>query len=83
MYGGMTTENAVQGIARDVMKIGVQNAENAGYMFVLPVHDEGIFRQRIGEGSYHELERLMCRLPWWIGDCPITAEGKECVRYNK
>ena len=83
VYGGLICQNAVQGIARDIMKVGVQNAENEGYMFVLPVHDEGIFRRKIGQGSYQELERLMCKLPWWIGDCPVTAEGKECVRYSK
>lgn len=82
-YGGKLTENAVQAFARDVMKVGVQNAENAGYEFILPVHDEGIFERKIGEGSYQELEQLMCKLPWWIGDCPITAEGKEQVRYSK
>lgn len=82
-YGGKLVENFVQGTARDIMKVGVLNAENAGYKFILPVHDEGVFLRKNGEGSYMELEQLMCKLPWWVGDCPITAEGKECERYSK
>jgi DNA polymerase len=82
-YGGKLVENIVQGTARDVMKIGVHNAEQAGYEFIMPVHDEGIFLRDEGEGSHHELEQLMCQLPEWITDCPITAEGFECVRYTK
>ena len=82
-YGGKLVENIVQGTARDVMMCGIQKGEANGYECVLTVHDENVTLRKIGEGSYHELERLMCDLPEWVTDCPITAEGGEMVRYGK
>jgi DNA polymerase len=82
-YGGKLVENIVQGIARDIMMCGIQNGERNGYECVLTVHDENVTLRDIGQGSSHELERLMCDLPAWVGDCPITAEGGEMVRYGK
>lgn len=80
-YGGKITENAVQGTARDIMKLGVLNAEDAGYAFRLPIHDAGLFTMPFGKGSYQELEGLLCQQDPWVTDCPIVAEGKECIRY--
>lgn len=82
-YGGKLVENIVQGVARDVMMCGIHNGEQFGYECVLTVHDENVTLRRDGEGSYKELERLMCDLPRWVGDCPITAEGGEMIRYGK
>lgn len=80
-YGGKLVENIVQGTARDIMKRGVLNAESAGYAFRLPIHDAGLFTMPFGTGSYQELEQLLCQQDAWITDCPVVAEGKECIRY--
>lgn len=82
-YGGKLVENIVQGIARDIMMCGIHKGEANGYECVLTVHDENVTLRRNGEGSYKELEQLMCDLPAWVTDCPITAEGGEMVRYGK
>lgn len=82
-YGGKLVENIVQGTARDVMMVGIQNAEKNGYECVLTVHDENVTLRDIGHGSSRELESLMCDLPAWIGSCPIIAEGSELERYGK
>lgn len=82
-YGGKLVENIVQGVARDIMMCGMLNAEKNGYECVLTVHDENVTLCANGKGSSHELERLMCDLPAWVGDCPVTAEGGEMVRYGK
>lgn len=82
-YGGKLVENIVQGTARDVMMVGIQNAEKNGYECVLTVHDENVTLCDIGHGSSRELESLMCELPAWIGSCPIVAEGGETERYGK
>jgi DNA polymerase len=82
-YGGKLVENIVQGTARDIMKVGVANAEKHGYCFRMPVHDEGIFTRKIGEGSYKELEDLMCDLGPEYEGLPVKAEGKECINYSK
>lgn len=82
-YGGKLVENIVQGTARDIMMCGIQNGEANGYECVLTVHDENVTLRPNGQGSAAELERLMCDLPAWVTDCPITAEGGEMVRYGK
>jgi DNA polymerase len=97
-YGGSLVENIVQGIARDVMVIGVKNAEANEYPVVLKVHDEMLAcvpvpgsdeldctaeRHSPRRHSIQELEQLVTDIPEWIGDCPVASEGFETVRYRK
>lgn len=82
-YGGKLVENIVQGIARDVMACGMESCEAGGYPTVMTVHDELISEREEGEGSHQEYSGLACKLPAWIGDCPIEAKGFEAVRYRK
>jgi DNA polymerase bacteriophage-type len=82
-YGGKLIENIVQGVARDVMREGTFAAEEAGYPVHGTVHDELITMRKIGEGSVHELEEVVCDLPDWTNGIPLGAEGFECERYRK
>lgn len=82
-YGGKLVENIVQGIARDVMREGMFSAEEAGYPCHGTVHDELLTLRQHGEGSHHELEKIVCTLPKWTRGIPLNAEGFECVRYRK
>lgn len=83
IWGGVFTNHIVQGIARDLMVNGVIQIENAGYQFLLSVHDEGLSEHQNGEGSVEEYTRLMTTLPNWAKGCPITAEGWSDERYRK
>lgn len=82
-YGGKLVENIVQAIARDVCAIGALNAEAAGYPVIGLVHDEIITEPDEGFGSNAELTAAMCRLPAWITDLPVEAEGATMIRYGK
>jgi len=82
-YGGKLIENIVQGIARDVMREGTFAAEEAGYPVHGTVHDELVTLRKLGEGSKHELEEVVCTLPDWTDGIPLNAEGFECERYRK
>lgn len=82
-YGGKLVENMVQGTARDVCAIGALNVDRAGYPVVGLVHDEIITLPEPDFGNASEMVALMCRLPAWITDCPVEAEGGEMVRYGK
>lgn len=83
-YGGKMVENIVQGIARDLMANGMEQAEDNGYPIIGTVHDEEINEGEPGDGgSVKDLERLVCVLPDWARGCPIGAEGFETVRYRK
>lgn len=82
-YGGKLTENAVQGIARDIMCIGALNVERAGYPVIGLVHDEVLSLPEEGFGHHDEFVKLMCQLPAWITDLPVEAEGGTMYRYGK
>lgn len=83
IWGGVFTNHIVQGIARDLMVNGVMNIENAGYRFLLSVHDEGLGEKEKGLGSVEEFVTLMTTLPGWAEGAPITAEGWSGPRYKK
>ena len=74
-YGGMLTENAVQGVARDLLAHGIKNVEAAGYPVVGHVHDEIIAEVDAGTGDIDEFEALMMELPEWAAGWPIKAAG--------
>jgi DNA polymerase len=83
IWGGQFTNHIVQGIARDLMVNGIINIENAGYKFLISIHDEGLSENRKGTGSVKEYSGLMTRLPAWAKGAPITAEGWTGPRYKK
>ncbi len=82
-YGGKLVENIVQAIARDVMREGMFEAEEAGYPVLGTVHDELITLRKDGEGSAKELEKIVCTLADWTEGIPLNSEGFECYRYRK
>lgn len=82
-YGGKLVENAMQAIARDIMMEGMMSGEEAGYPALINIYDEDLTMRRVGEGSYEELERVVCKMPRWAADIPLAAQGFECERYRK
>jgi hypothetical protein len=64
-YGGLWTENIVQGIARDLLTEAMLRIEAAGYPIVLHVHDEIVAEVPIGFGTAEEFTELMTCQPSW------------------
>jgi DNA polymerase len=92
MYGGKFTENAVQGIARDLMCTGLWHSAKAGFENIGTVHDEiiALYKDvRNWDRLQHKYEKLICRLPDWADSenleykVPLMAEGKVGYRYGK
>lgn len=84
VYGGLTVENIVQAIARDLMAYGMQQTEASGiYQLVLTVHDEMIAEAEDGKGDVKKFEALMATIPDWAEGCPVEAEGWAGKRYRK
>jgi DNA polymerase len=82
LYGGKITENLVQAIARDLMMQGMFNCIDAGFDFLLTVHDQ-ILCESDRAGRLDEYIGLMTKTPRWAVGFPIEAEGKECRRFSK
>lgn len=83
-YGGKLAENIVQALCRDLLAWSMPGVEAAGYKIILSVHDELLTEvPDTPEYTVKELERLMCVLPAWAKDFPLSAEGWEGKRYKK
>jgi len=82
-WGGVLTENVVQGTARDLMANGMQKVDEHEYEILLTVHDEILSEKEIGLGSVAEFENLMSNLPKWADGCPVKSEGFKTLRYRK
>lgn len=83
LYGGLAFENIVQAIARDLLANGIKMAERAGYPVIGHVHDEIIAEIKKLWGSVKEFVGLICTLPPWALDLPLTAAGYRGKRYRK
>ena len=82
-YGGRLTENAVQGLCRDLLVHATIALEAAGYRPVTLVHDEIIAEPPIGHGSIEEMCALMSVVPPWAEGFALSAKGARGVRYQK
>lgn len=80
-YGGKLTENAVQGIARDLLVEAMFKLREAGYDIIGTVHDEVILESK--DPDLDEIDQLMCELPDWAEGLPVAAEGFKARRYRK
>ncbi len=83
MYGGLLTNNVVQGLARDIMASAMLRLDAAGYTPVLTVHDEVLSESPIGFGSLDEFLSIMTILDEWATGFPIAAAGHVGNRYKK
>jgi DNA polymerase len=85
IYGGLLTENVVQGTARDLLAHAMQRIEAAGLPVVAHVHDEAICEIRTAsvEKSLPAFHRLMVQSPEWSTGLPIVAKPWTASRYVK
>ena len=85
LWGGVVTENASQGLARDIFSDMMVRVENAGYECIMHVHDELIVEvdANKAELALEEIVGIMSTPPEWIPDIPLAAEGKIMTEYAK
>jgi DNA polymerase bacteriophage-type len=82
-YGGIWTENAISGMARDLFVEAMHRVENAGFPIVLHTHDEIVCEVPEGFSNLDEFKQLMMPLPSWASDLPIAVEAWSGQRYAK
>lgn len=80
--GAKLFENIIQAIARDILCNAIRNIMMAGYDIVLHVHDEVCVESRYLL-EVDELNALMCDLPEWGKDIPLTSAGFTSKFYRK
>jgi len=83
LYGGVQSNNVVQGTARDLMVEAMFRMEEADYPLVLTVHDELLSEVAEDFGSADEYQRLMSVLPAWATGLPVATAAWEDKRYVK
>lgn len=77
-------ENVVQAVARDVLVVGLHEAEKAGFQVHAHVHDEIIASAPI-DSPFTEVDLARCMTterPWMRG-LPLSAAGFTAMRYRK
>ena len=84
-WHGIFCENAVQAVARDIMRDALLRLYSSGILPVLTVHDEGI--AEIAASSAKEaaeiVEAAMRVPPPWADGLPISADSSAARRYIK
>lgn len=82
-YGGKIMENACQGIARDIMYYGAQQASKHGYMTLFTVYDEVIAIADEDTANIDDFNSYITEKEEWAHGLPLKADGKLLKRYQK
>lgn len=85
LWGGTLTENASQGLARDIFSDMMLRVDAAGYPVILHVHDEMVCEvpEDTADAALADILRIMSTPPDWIPDIPVSAEGHILDFYTK
>lgn len=82
-YGGFFSENVTQALSRDILAEAMLRLEDKGYEIISHIHDEIVCEVDSNFGSLEEMAKIMCELPAWAKDLPLSAEGWTGIRYRK
>lgn len=84
-WGGFLSENLTQAICRDLLAEAITRLEANGFQVVGHVHDEVIVEipTTAPADTLQRIEEIMCVVPTWAKDFPISAEGWRGARYRK
>jgi RecA-family ATPase/5S rRNA maturation endonuclease (ribonuclease M5) len=82
-YGGLWCENAISGVARDLLAVALTRLEASGYPVVLHVHDEIVCEVPDGFGSLGEFQHIITTVPGWATGLPIVAKVRESARFSR
>jgi DNA polymerase len=84
LYGGVLTQNATGGTARDIMQHGMLNVAADGYPIVMQTYDEPVSEVPLDYGDVVEFEAGLNDLPDYARSWPVKAKGGwQGPRYGK
>lgn len=84
-YGGLLTENTVQGLARGILAAAIDRLERAEFPVVLSAHDETVCEVDEEKADLKRFEQLMAQPTLWSEELkiPIAVEAWSGNRYRK
>lgn len=84
-FGGLLTENVIQGLARDLMVEAMFKLEKNGFPIILTVHDEIVCEPLIADADEKAFEQIMVDIPAWAKNIkmPVAVETWMGERYKK
>ena len=84
-YGGLITENYIQGLARDLMVNAMFKLEKNGFPIILTVHDEIVCEPLAADADEKAFQQVMTESPPWATamKMPIAVETWMGNRYKK
>jgi len=85
LYGGLLTENLVQGIARDLLGEKMVQIDKAGFQIVFHVHDEDVNQVHKNKADWaaKEINRIMSEPISWAKGLPLAAKTDILDFYKK
>lgn len=85
VFGGLLTENVVQGLARDILVNAMFKLEENGFPIILTVHDEIVCEPDIENADEKAFKQIMEERPDWVKhlQIPIEVETWMADRYKK
>lgn len=81
-YGGLLTENMIQGLCRDILRDAWVSLDRAGYRVLFSVHDELVVELPEDE-DVAGAERCMLDVPEWAQFIPLAVESTVGQHYTK
>jgi DNA polymerase len=84
-FGGLLTENVVQGLARDLLVTAMFKLEKENFPIVLTVHDEALAEPMEKDVDEQAFAQVMTDLPSWARELqvPVAVETWSGGRYRK
>jgi DNA polymerase len=84
-YGGLLTENAVQGLARGLLCAAIDRLERSNMPVVLTVHDEAVCEVDEDKADLKLFEQVMSEPTRWAQEMriPVAVEVWQGTRYRK
>lgn len=82
-YGGEWTENIVQAVAADLLRVSLVRLDDMGFPVVFHVHDEIVGDCDTDEWKLDDMLQVMTDPPPWAKGLPLEADGWVGFRYRK
>jgi len=82
-YGGMLTENIIQGISACLLRAAMLRLDADGWPITMTVHDEIVVETNNPDHNVDRMAEIMTIRPQWADGLPLAAEGWEGMRFRK